>query len=122
MNKIKKYQKQIITFITIFLLVTYGIFPCLTAANTFYNIVGAIALLILCLWGILEVKDVYDRENEQERIFAEQWKQHVEKQMETMDEMNKQNEHIKKKSNPKQKERKGFDTATTLLKKTIKTK
>jgi hypothetical protein len=122
MNKIKKYQKQIITFITIFLLVTYGIFPCLTAANTFYNIVGAIALLILCLWGILEVKDVYDRENEQERIFAEQWKQHVEKQMETMDEMNKQNEHIKKKSNPKQKERKGFDTATTLLKKTNKTK
>jgi hypothetical protein len=122
MNKIKKYQKQIITFITIFLLVTYGIFPCLTAANTFYNIVGAIALLILCLWGILEVKDVYDRENEQERIFAEQWRQHVEKQMETMDEMNKQNEHIKKKSNPKQKERKGFDTATTLLKKTNKTK
>ena len=122
MNKIKKYQKQIITFITIFLLVTYGIFPCLTAANTFYNIVGAIALLILCLWGILEVKDVYDRENEQERIFAEQWKQHFEKQMETMDEMNKQNEHIKKKSNPKQKERKGFDTATTLLKKTNKTK
>jgi hypothetical protein len=101
MNKIKKYQKQIITFITIFLLVTYGIFPCLTAANTFYNIVGAIALLILCLWGILEVKDVYDRENEQERIFAEQWKQHVEKQMETMDEMNKQNESLKKKSNPK---------------------
>jgi len=102
MNKLKKYKKQIVTFITIFLLLTYGIYPCLTMANTFANIVGGIALGILILWGILEVKDVYDRENEEERIFNEQWEQHIQKQMKEMDKMHKQNESLKKKSNPKQ--------------------
>ena len=102
MEKLKKYKKQIVTFITISLLLTYGIYPCLTMANTFANIIGAIALLILILWGILEVKDVYDRENEEERVFNEQWKQHIEKQMEAMKEMHKQNDALKKKSNPKQ--------------------
>ena len=98
MDKLKKYKKQIVTFITISLLLTYGIYPCLTAANTFYNIVGAIALGILILWGILEVKDVYDRESEEERIFNEQWKKHIEKQMGEMDKMHKQNDSLKKKS------------------------
>jgi len=102
MKKLKKYQKQIITFITISLLLTYGIYPCLTMANTFANILGGIALGVLILWGILEVKDVYDRENEEERVFNEQWKQHIEKQMGEMDKMHKQNEVLKKKSNPKQ--------------------
>jgi hypothetical protein len=102
MDKLKKYQKQIITFITISLLLTYGIYPCLTAANTFYNIVGGIALGVLILWGILEVKDVYDRENEEERIFKENWDAHVTKQMEAMKEMHKQNDALKKKANPKQ--------------------
>ena len=102
MEKLKKYKKQIVTFITISLLLTYGIYPCLTMANTFANIIGAIALLILILWGILEVKDVYDRENEEERVFNEQWKQHIEKQMGEMDKMHKQNDALKKKSNPKQ--------------------
>jgi len=102
MEKLKKYKKQIVTFITISLLLTYGIYPCLTMANTFANIIGAIALLILILWGIVEVKDVYDRENEEERIFNEQWKQHIEKQMDSMKEMHKQNDALKKKSNPKQ--------------------
>ena len=85
MKKIKKYQKQIFAFITIFLLLTFGIYPCLTMANTFANIVGGIALGILILWGILEVKDVYDRENEEERIFKEQWEQHIQKQMKEME-------------------------------------
>jgi len=123
MQKLKKYQKQIVIFITISLLLTYGIYPCLTAANTFYNIVGAIALGILILWGILEVKDVYDRENEEERIFKEQWEQHIQKQMEAMKEMHKQNEHIKKKSNPKQFD--GVESDKPFVKtrkKTIKTK
>jgi hypothetical protein len=102
MDKLKKYQKQIITFITISLLLTYGIYPCLTAANTFYNIVGGIALGVLILWGILEVKDVYDRENEEERIFKENWDAHIAEKMEAMKEMHKQNEALKKKSNPKQ--------------------
>ena len=91
MEKLKKYQKQIITFITISLLLTYGIYPCLTAANTFYNIVGAIALGILILWGILEVKDVYDRESEEERIFNEQIKVKLESELgPVIDEMAKE--------------------------------
>ena len=102
MEKLKKYKKQIVTFITIFLLLTYGIYPCLTMANTFANIIGAIALLILILWGILEVKDVYDRENEEERIFKENWDAHIAEKMEAMKEMHKQNDALKKKSNPKQ--------------------
>ena len=62
MEKIKKYKKQIFTFITILLLLQFGIFPCLTMANTFANIVGGIGLLILVIWGILEIKDMYDSE------------------------------------------------------------
>ncbi len=62
MQKIKKYQKQIFTFISILLLLQFGIFPCLTMANTFANIVGGIGLLILVIWGILEIKDIYDSE------------------------------------------------------------
>jgi hypothetical protein len=71
-------------------------------ANTFANILGGIALMILILWGLLEVKDVYTREAEEERIFKEQWEQHIQKQMKEMDKMHKQNESLKKKSNPKQ--------------------
>lgn len=54
MDKIKKYQRQIIEFITIFLLLEFAIFPCLTMANTLANIVGGIALLIIIVWiGIM---------------------------------------------------------------------
>lgn len=102
MQKLKKYQKQIVTFITISLLLTYGIYPSLTMANTFANILGGIALMILILWGLLEVKDAYTREAEEERIFKENWEAHIAKQMEAMKEMHKQNDSIKKKSNPKQ--------------------
>ena len=102
MQKLKKYQKQIVTFITISLLLTYGIYPSLTMANTFANILGGIALMILILWGLLEVKDAYTREAEEERIFKENWEAHIAKQMEAMKEMHKQNDSLKKKSNPKQ--------------------
>ena len=102
MEKLKKYKKQIVTFITISLLLTYGIYPCLTMANTFANILGGVALMILILWGLLEVKDAYTREAEEERIFKENWDAHIAKQMEAMKEMHKQNDSIKKKSNPKQ--------------------
>ena len=98
MEKLKKYQKQIITFITISLLLTYGIYPCLTAANTFYNIVGGIALGILILWGILEVKDVYEREDEDEKRFRQQWDAHIAEKTEAMKEMHKQNDSLKKKA------------------------
>ena len=102
MQKLKKYQKQIVTFITISLLLTYGIYPCLTMANTFANILGGVALMILILWGLLEVKDAYTREAEEERIFKENWDAHIAKQMEEMRKMHKQNDSIKKKSNSKQ--------------------
>ena len=102
MDKIKKYKKQIFTFITIFLLLEFGIFPCLTMANTFANIIGGIALGVLILWGILEVKEVYDREDEEEKIFKENWETHIKKQMEAMKEMHEQNKALEKKANPKQ--------------------
>ena len=102
MEKLKKYKKQIVTFITIFLLLTYGIYPCLTMANTFANILGGIALMILILWGILEVKDVYNKEDEDEKRFREQWDAHIAEKIEAMKEMHKQNETLKKKVNPKQ--------------------
>ena len=101
MDKIKKYKKQIFTIITIFLLLEFGVFPCLSAANTFSNIIGGIALGVLILWGLLEVRDVYHREDEEERIFKEKWEAHIAKQMEAMKEMHEQNEALKKK-NPKQ--------------------
>lgn len=102
MEKLKKYKKQIFGFITIFLLLEFGVFPCLTAADTFANIIGGIALMILILWGLLEVKDVYTKEAEEERLFKENWEAHVAKQLEVMKEMHKQNDSLKKKSNPKQ--------------------
>jgi hypothetical protein len=55
MDKIKKYKKQIFTFITIWLLLEFGVYPCLTMSNTFANAVGGIALLLLILWGGLEL-------------------------------------------------------------------
>jgi hypothetical protein len=57
MDKIKKYKKQIFTFITIWLLLEFGVYPCLTMANTFANIVGGIALLLLLIWGGLSLYD-----------------------------------------------------------------
>jgi hypothetical protein len=58
MNKLKQYKSQIFTFITIFLLVTYGIFPALTTANTLINILGFIGLVLLSGWGLLELKEL----------------------------------------------------------------
>jgi protein-S-isoprenylcysteine O-methyltransferase Ste14 len=57
MDKIKKYQKQIATFIVIFLLFEFGIFPSLTAANTLLNILGSIGLLLLVVWAVLALYD-----------------------------------------------------------------
>lgn len=54
MNQLKKYKKLIATFIVILLLLQFGIYPCLTMANTLANIVGAIALLVVCVWAVLE--------------------------------------------------------------------
>ena len=51
MEKLSKYKQQIVTFITVVLLVTYGIYPALTAANTLLNILGGIGALLFLIWG-----------------------------------------------------------------------
>lgn len=53
MKHLKKYQRFIATFIVILLLLEFGIYPCLTMANTFANIVGAIGLLVVCAWVVV---------------------------------------------------------------------
>ena len=53
MNELKKYKTQIFNAITIFLIVTFVIFPGLTEANTFLNIMAGIGLLLLLFWGVL---------------------------------------------------------------------
>lgn len=92
MNKIKQYKKQIFTFVTIWLLLEFGVYPCLTMANTFANLLGAVALLLLVLWGGLSLYDYINNSeglvDKKELSEAEQkWKEQLEK---------------KKKSNPKQ--------------------
>jgi hypothetical protein len=57
MQKVSKYKKQIFTFVTLFLLATYGIFPALSAANSMLNILGGIGLLVLIVWGVLELRN-----------------------------------------------------------------
>ena len=116
MEKLKKYQKQIVTLITIFLLVTFGIYPGLTIANTFINIISGIGAFVLILWGLLEVKSAFDREDTEEQLFNEKWKEHIQKQMEAMKEMHEQNESLKKKSNPKQTAPKGTDESAPFVK------
>jgi hypothetical protein len=104
MNKIKKYQKQIFAFITIFLLLEFGIFPCLTMANTFANIVGGIALGILILWLGIELYELVKQPSRIEEAVIEDLK-------------------ATKKSNPKQMD--GVEVDTTFVKtrnKTNKTK
>jgi hypothetical protein len=64
MNQLKKYQKLIVTFIVILLLLEFGIYPCLTMANTFANIIGAIGLLILSIWIILSITDGFTDKDE----------------------------------------------------------
>lgn len=68
MDKIKKYQKQIVTFIVIFLLLEFGIFPSLTAASTAFNVLGGVGLLLLIVWGCLALYDwaKYSEEEEEE--------------------------------------------------------
>jgi nitrate reductase NapE component len=53
MKHLKKYQRLIATFVVILLLLQFGIYPCLTMANTFANIVGAIGLLVICVWMVV---------------------------------------------------------------------
>ena len=68
---LKKYQKFIATFIVILLLLEFGIYPCLTMANTFANIVGAIGLLAVCIWAILTFGASFDDNSIDKKEFGE---------------------------------------------------
>jgi hypothetical protein len=57
MNKLKQYKTQIFNAITIFLIVTFVIFPGLTIANTFFNILAGISALLLLVWGGIALYD-----------------------------------------------------------------
>jgi hypothetical protein len=57
MNKLKQYKTQIFNAITIFLIVTFVIFPGLTMANTFFNILAGISALLLLAWGGIALYD-----------------------------------------------------------------
>ncbi len=106
MEKLKKYQRQIFTFITILLLLQFGIFPCLTMANTFANIVGGIALGILVLWLGIELYELVKQPSKIEQAVIEDLK-------------------IVKKPNPKQSVKAGTNESEPFVKtrkKTNKTK
>ena len=55
MEKLKKYKTQIINIITIFLILQFAIYPGLTTANTFANILAGIGLLLLIVWAGLSL-------------------------------------------------------------------
>jgi hypothetical protein len=57
MNKLKQYKTQIFNAITIFLIVTFVIYPGLTAANTFLNILAGTGFLLLIVWGGIVLYD-----------------------------------------------------------------
>jgi hypothetical protein len=57
MEKLKKYKTQIFNLITIFLILEFVIYPGLTTANTFLNILAGISLLLLIVWGGLALYD-----------------------------------------------------------------
>jgi hypothetical protein len=90
MEKLKKYKKQIVTFVTIFLLLEFGIFPSLTAQNLAFNFAGAIGLLLLLIWGFLELYEWVKKPGG----FVD--KEELKEAIETSE------EELKRKSNPKQ--------------------
>ena len=105
MKNLLKYKTQIINLITIFLILEFVIFPGLSAANTFANIMAGIGLLLLIVWGGLALYNYVTSDkggfiDKKELSEAErQWKEHVQKQM---DNMQKENETPTKKKNTKQ--------------------
>ncbi len=58
MEKLSKYKEQIFAFVTILLLLEFGVYPCLTMANTFANIIGALGLLGILLWVGVQLMEV----------------------------------------------------------------
>ncbi len=60
---LKKYKTQIINIITIFLILEFAIYPGLTTANTFSNIMAGIGLLLLIVWGGLALYNYVRNDN-----------------------------------------------------------
>ncbi len=60
---LKKYKEQIFNIITIFLILEFAVFPGLTAADTFSNILAGIGLLLLIVWGGLALYNYVRSEN-----------------------------------------------------------
>jgi hypothetical protein len=64
MDKLKKYKTQIFNIITIFIILEFVIYPGLTTANTFLNILAGIGLLLLIVWGGLALYHYVKSSNE----------------------------------------------------------
>ena len=84
-------------------IVAFGwiIFPGLTVASTFINMLTVLVFIALFLFDLNYVKETWFTISEEEKMEAEKWKEHIMKQMEAMNEMHKQNESLKKKSTVK---------------------
>jgi hypothetical protein len=99
MNKLKQYKTQIFNAITIFLIVTFVIYPGLNAANTFLNILAGTGFLLLIVWGGIVLYD-YVRNwealvDKKELSETEQkWKEPVEKQKKVKTTRKKKNNDI----------------------------
>jgi hypothetical protein len=127
MDKLKRIAYIAIGIIVYFALLDSS-FSLLTKPNTISNVIGFVGLIVLLAILIFvgyELVKHWVGKSEYETIKEKEWREHVEKQMKSMQEnITKHNAYsdvVKKKSNPKQKERKGFDTATTFLKTRTKT-
>lgn len=104
---LKKYKEQIFNIITIFLILEFAIYPGLTTANTFYNIMAGIGLLLLIVWGGLALYNYVTSDkggivDKKELAEAEEkWKEHIQKQMNKMKESNSETQSVEVK--PKRK-------------------
>ena len=90
---------QILGVISIF---QWIVFPGLTAADTIVNILSIMIGFFTLLGLYYIVNSWFVKESDEEKQMEAEWKEHIQKQMKAMDEMHKQNESLKKKSNPKQ--------------------
>ena len=98
---LKKYKEQIFNIITIFLILEFAIYPGLTTANTFYNIMAGIGLLLLIIWGGLALYNyitsdkggIVDKDelDEAQKMYDAQIKQKLESELgPVIDEMAKE--------------------------------
>ena len=96
-----KRWKPILVLLGNIVAFSWIIFPGLTVASTFINMLTVLAFIALFLFDLNYVKETWFTISEEEKMEAEKWKEHIMKQMEAMNEMHKQNESLKKKSTVK---------------------